>query len=391
MRARAPARRGARAGARATAGREREDPRAQRRAPRALISRGCWHERPAAAVWRARRIGARPLAGAARRAMRVRRRWASMPMAISRPDADASPASTAARPTTITGKTDQPGRRPILRRDGNRARASCRADAEHHAAERATPSALRRDDSRRYRCEAFGTDVAKRRHRPRTSRARRPVPTAADPLARRRLAATPPHAAADATRSAAGRATPAVRVNARGWRTNRPKCTSTSAASKSPRCTNRSRPYAAAARALEPSQVARRLPRRGGERHEHRARHRRSHRGAARPAQRRPGQPQRQRRPRQQRHRQHAAAGSRRASERHRSHRRSICSCIRSRPTPAGATKACRRATASGRTRLSNPPLALDLHYLLSAYSAAICTPRSCSATRCSCCTRCRC
>ena len=36
---------------------------------------------------------------------------------------------------------------------------------------------------------------------------------------------------------------------------------------------------------------------------------------------------------------------------------------------------------AAGRGRLSNPPLALDLHYLVSAHGTEECTPRSCSAT----------
>ena len=46
-------------------------------------------------------------------------------------------------------------------------------------------------------------------------------------------------------------------------------------------------------------------------------------------------------------------------------------SCGRSRPISGGATRACPSRDAAGRTRLSNPPLALDLHYLITAYGAA--------------------
>ena len=35
-----------------------------------------------------------------------------------------------------------------------------------------------------------------------------------------------------------------------------------------------------------------------------------------------------------------------------------------------GATVTCRRSAADGKTRLTNPPLALDLHYLLTAYGS---------------------
>jgi len=41
--------------------------------------------------------------------------------------------------------------------------------------------------------------------------------------------------------------------------------------------------------------------------------------------------------------------------------------------------------------RLSNPPLALDLHYLVTAYGIDDLGPRCCSASRCCRCTRCLC
>ena len=41
--------------------------------------------------------------------------------------------------------------------------------------------------------------------------------------------------------------------------------------------------------------------------------------------------------------------------------------------------------------RIANPPLGLDLHYLLTAYGAAEFRPRSSSGTACRCCTRRRC
>ena len=51
------------------------------------------------------------------------------------------------------------------------------------------------------------------------------------------------------------------------------------------------------------------------------------------------------------------------------SSRRSTCSCTTPASTRPCGTWACHRSSAQGR-RLSNPPLALNLHYLISAYGS---------------------
>ena len=121
--------------------------------------------------------------------------------------------------------------------------------------------------------------------------------------------------------------------------------------------------------ALRRLDVARYLPGAAERADEHRAGDRRRHRGAARPAQRRhrstttsaassaAASPSASWRP---------TAWCRRTAARR---RRSTSSSTWSRPTPAGATSGLPSRDASGRLRLTNAPLALDLHYLLSAYS----------------------
>ena len=101
--------------------------------------------------------------------------------------------------------------------------------------------------------------------------------------------------------------------------------------------------------------------------HEQSARDRGRQRGAAQPARQRAGRQSarhsgRSRSPRSRRTRSSSTTPTRR--------RRSTSSSTVRAATRAGPRSGCRRTTANG-TRLSNPPLALDLHYLLTAYGTA--------------------